>query len=338
MPTESQHRSHSNNTYDDFIFVTAPDPAADCTIIAGHHWTAVIVEKLLGFSVDEGVHGDLEEEVDSDDDIPDKDIQIFVSFINQCYQTLREKVDKRSGEHPHTPWAPDDVRGDDHQGRWGMPRESWPDIGVVESCVPGDTRGRQISSYATRFLRSFPGSPSAASNRRTHDLIWAFVNGSDVTESESAETLGTLEYRLDQMDIADYYVRALGVPYPNGKHCDDFADTPYRRDHSRGVTTEEKARMERFRSLFRILMEDPDEILFPRPWGYGLQYCDKGVIFLAAALNETELSLEEIKERLRKLIAEVGQQVETSMELLEKDREVMLKHRLLLDTVDSWSL
>lgn len=41
MPTESQHQSH-NDTYDDFIFVTKQDPAADCSIIAAHHWTAVI--------------------------------------------------------------------------------------------------------------------------------------------------------------------------------------------------------------------------------------------------------------------------------------------------------
>jgi hypothetical protein len=182
----------------------------------------------------------------------------------------------------------------------------------------------RVCRYATQFFESFPGEEEESPNVALFGLLRELLQGNFKDDEHVERAYLGLKYRTDEMEIADNYVRELGIGFPHAKQCYEFDHTAYRRECR-------KSRNYRFDDITKVLFDCGLLTLFPIPPQCCGPRSTKGEIFLTAAIDYSNLSIEEIRVRLERLVALVDSQIEDSKELLRRDVDIIPKRRKLFE-------
>ena len=230
----------------------------------------------------------------------------------------------------------EDIDDDDNAMTYGMEierNESCEDLKQAIYCFLRDSERREhehqmdlghglikdpvrlISDLGSFYLRSYQGNDDTASDGAFHNQLRRVLRGQELDFSHS-EMLRQLEYRLNQMLIADEYLMIMHIPAPNGQSCAEFQMYNYKYTHRISMYGE------RYQAVWRR------RILFPRPVDedQGRPFY-KGLEYLAAAFEVAQLPIQAVDQKLDALIAGLDPMLDSHKELLLNDSSSISKRK-----------
>ena len=180
-----------------------------------------------------------------------------------------------------------------------------------------DALRQVVSNVGGCYLASYKDHNDTGTDGALHNTIYRIRIGAETDPFEMERVLRQIQYRMDQMSLADKYLELMSIPAPNNQQCCDFDTNNMER------YIQEAKHTEILRSIF------DREVLFPSPTeDQGLSFC-KGHYYLIAAFNAANTSREEVLKKLDMLAAAVDEDVENVRDVIKNDPEVSSKRQKL---------
>jgi len=281
-------------------------------------FTTAVVSKLTSLSP-----GITLAEAAEDEDHPTEKIEAQEEANNDFYRTvfetlLRDIDDRRGLEHRVTFSAQSDSRDTCFSQRVGTPlKESYG--GEPGSLI------RQVRQLSQEYLNSYEGFDDSGDDGALHNLIKRIIWGQETDEDQLERAWLNIRYRMEHMSVADRYVEAMGIPPPLGQQCHEW-------DCYRYYYGERSGSDERY-AIKRMIFDDY-EVLFPSPIEEQGRPFYKGVDYVVAALQQTGLSMPDIRAKLKEIEKLVDANVEGLMHFVMKYPEITSKREKLFGLYD----
>lgn len=183
---------------------------------------------------------------------------------------------------------------------------------------------RKVIKVGEEYLSSYKTFDDTGDDGALHNLIRRIISGheTDVTEVERA--WNAIRYRMDQMALADTYLKAMGIGRPLGKQCCEF-------------DTEDLAKKPGGNKIMIIkrMIRDNSKSLFPRPAEEQGRPFYKGMEYVAAGLHYADLSKQQVEEKLSHLQKLMDRDVvEAQKNHVKRDTEMSSKRQKLYQVFD----
>ncbi len=276
-------------------------------------FTTAVVSKLTslfpGLTVAEAAEGE-----DHPTEKMEAQEEAYSDFYSTIFKTLLCDIDDRRGlEHGITFSAETDSRDTCFSQRVETPLEE------LYGCDPG-SQIRQMRKLGQEYLDSYEGFDDSGDDGALHNLIRRIIWGQETDEDQLEQALRNINYRMQQMSVADRYVEAMAIPPPLGQQCHEW-------DCYHHYYEERSGSDERY-AIKRMIFDDY-EVLFPSPVEEQGRPFYKGVDYVVAALQHANLSMSEIRAKLKELEKLVDAEVENLMQSVMKDPEIVSKRQKL---------
>lgn len=178
---------------------------------------------------------------------------------------------------------------------------------------------RKVTKVGEEYLSSYQGFDDTGDDGPLHNLIQRIIRGQETGEMEIERAWNAIRYRMDQMALADTYLKAMDIARPLGKQCCEF-DTQDLDEKSGGkkIMTIKRMIRDNFQSLFPSPTKDQG-----RPFYKGMEY-------VAAVLHYADLSKQQVEEKLSHLEKLVDRElVEEQKDHVKRDPEMSSKRQKL---------
>ena len=146
---------------------------------------------------------------------------------------------------------------------------------------------RKVIKAGEEYLSSYQTFDDTGDDGALHNLIKRIIRGQETDEMEVERAWKAIRYRMDQMALADTYLKAMGIARPLGKQCCEF-DTE---------DIDEKPGGDKIMIIKRMIRDNFGS-LFPRPAEEQGRPFYKGMEYIAAALHYADLSKHQVEEKL----------------------------------------
>ncbi|KAL8824329.1 MAG: hypothetical protein Q9191_005127 [Dirinaria sp. TL-2023a] len=220
-----------------------------------------------------------------------------LSHYASKWDTLREIPTHPSSNLPSRDPRSTNTENGPNQLPRGTPGSLW--LGRAGSA--GITQGKLatmkafVLGQARLYMSSFPGRDTVASNTSLHNAINMLSQGRPFTFEKLAKVHSQIEYRLKAMDVADFYLSAVGLASPGNVRCSQW-DIASLAD----IAKERRVSSEHFQQMVSTVGKAN---LFP-PAGppQGVQF-PKVYNFIAAALLNAQLDAATVQVVLQEMVS-----------------------------------
>lgn len=176
----------------------------------------------------------------------------------------------------------------------------------------------QVARLGYQYLRSYRGFDDCAPDGGLHNSIRQIGDGVITNPKELVKCHRSVDYRMNTMKAADSYLRAMGIPPPQGKSCIEFdtrrvQDKIVGRDHYGTIDNQIRAR----------------RILFPRPIRDQCWFFSKSWDYLVAAIHFADFDSATIGTKLDELAVSVRQEIDYHRNLIKNIPEIREKRQKL---------
>ncbi|KAI4193030.1 MAG: hypothetical protein LQ350_008494, partial [Teloschistes chrysophthalmus] len=265
---------------------------------SGSMFATAVIDKLTSLEDGQTLHDVAQEEEIPPDAQVELQEELYGELCSTIYEILLKGIDGRGLEHGITfPLITEDddwsslfsqrvgIPIADLQNRWLAlplfrqddsmpPGPSEAEDGVLgkprfSGLYGGEPTGliRQVCVVGRQYLQSYRGFDDTGDDGSLHNLIRRIISGQEIDEAEPA--WAAIQYRMELMSTADYYLTYLQIPPPDDLQCCDFDTTGLITKMGEG-------------KLYKIkrMVWDEHPMLFPgpirdergRPFRKGLEY------------------------------------------------------------------